>query len=71
MTDEESRQAFLAYSSDASRKDHPFPAYGLWQAAVEWATKRERERCARIAWMAHEDGKMRLRHIREIQQGEP
>jgi hypothetical protein len=56
MTDEESRKAFEEYR----RESEPFEAYGMfpsWYRVVEWATKRERERCvAQVEFVkAHAD----------------
>lgn len=46
MTDDESRKAFEEWSIQYYGYTHAYPADAdAWQAAVEWATKRERERC--------------------------
>lgn len=66
MTDEDSRKAFQEWWSRAS-SESSWP-WNIWQASAEYHTKRERERCLKIAWTAHEDGKMRLRYIREMEQ---
>ena len=43
MTDEESKKAY--FSMPGFGDPIPPTRFEIWQAAVEWATKRERERC--------------------------
>lgn len=54
MTDDESRKAFEAWYQDENNLDGASWQWPAWQTAVEWATKRERERCAKIVWDCHE-----------------
>ena len=67
MTDDESRKAFKAWYQDEDNLDGASWQWPAWQAAVEWATKRERERCADWAWKAREAGHDALWIARRIE----
>lgn len=48
MTDDESRKAWEAYYQSDISDCWRNCSEPIWQAAVEWATKRERERCVKL-----------------------